>query len=150
MKKLITKLYASLFCISVGLSLGLTFNVEAGIFVYDGWEGPRNWYWRDRGVGGFKIETNEQARLGTRSIRIQLDHTTTEPWNYRSELACGAHGLQDAHDYAWVGTEYWYGLSVYLPDGFKCDSGDEIIMQFHGTPDFHLGNVIGGVCPAEA
>ena len=38
-----------------------------------------------------------------------------------------------------VGHEYWYGFSIYLPESYVPDGIWEIVAQWHGVPDFDLG-----------
>jgi len=40
---------------------------------------------------------------------------------------------------AQIGGEYWYGFSIYLPDSYVPDRCWEIVAQWHGVPDFDLG-----------
>jgi len=35
--------------------------------------------------------------------------------------------------------EYWYGFSIYLPKSYVPDDCGEIVAQWHGRPDFDLG-----------
>ncbi|MBN1125540.1 MAG: polysaccharide lyase [Sedimentisphaerales bacterium] len=38
-----------------------------------------------------------------------------------------------------VGKEYWYGFSIYLPGDYLPDKIWEIVAQWHGVPDFDIG-----------
>jgi hypothetical protein len=34
-----------------------------------------------------------------------------------------------------IGSEYWYGFSIFIPDNWATDSSGEILAQWHNTPD---------------
>lgn len=38
-----------------------------------------------------------------------------------------------------MGSEYWYGFSIYLPSNWVEDTAPEIVTQWHDLPDFWLG-----------
>ena len=38
-----------------------------------------------------------------------------------------------------VGEEYWYGFSIFLPKDYVADNIWEIVAQWHGVPDFDIG-----------
>ncbi len=38
-----------------------------------------------------------------------------------------------------IGREYWYSFRIYFPDDWEFDKSKEIITQWHGNPDFELG-----------
>ena len=38
-----------------------------------------------------------------------------------------------------IGNEYWYGFSTFLPEPFPDSETWEVIAQWHGTPDFDIG-----------
>ncbi len=41
--------------------------------------------------------------------------------------------------YATIGNEYWYGFSIFLSEGFANNDNWEHVAQWHGTPDFDIG-----------
>ena len=38
-----------------------------------------------------------------------------------------------------MGEEYWYGFSIFLPEGFVVNNDWEILAQWHGYPDKNIG-----------
>lgn len=43
-----------------------------------------------------------------------------------------------------VGNEYWYGFSIFLPEPFEVNSKWEVVANWHGRPDFDIGEVFAG------
>ena len=85
-------------------------------------------------LGGFKVSgipptaTSEiLPRVGTHCMKSQL-----EPGEKRSEVKV-------YKGYATIGKEHWYGFSVFLPEGFAINDNWEAVAQWHGTPDFGIG-----------
>jgi hypothetical protein len=69
------------------------------------------------------------ARAGTRAMRTSLDRRKDRV-AYRTEVS-GPHSD--------VGKEYWYGFSIFLPQDYQPDRIWEIVAQWHGVPDFDVG-----------
>ncbi|MBN1361484.1 MAG: polysaccharide lyase [Sedimentisphaerales bacterium] len=83
-----------------------------------------------RPSGNTPTVANHPIRAGRRAMRTSLDrHNDTVP--YRTEVS-GPH--------ADVGKEYWYGFSIFLPDDYVPDGIWEIVAQWHGVPDFDIGD----------
>lgn len=75
--------------------------------------------------------TAERARSGSHAQRASLDRHN-DPVSYRTE------SVPDGQTFE-VGDEVWYGFSIYLPDDYVADPVWEIPAQWHGRPDFDLG-----------
>ncbi len=73
--------------------------------------------------------TTEIVRAGKYAMKSVLDRKRSKI-SYRTEVS--GPGSE-------VGKEYWYGFSIYLPDAYKPDNIWEIVAQWHGVPDFKLG-----------
>ena len=89
-------------------------------------------------ITGFRVSGNpstvvqDPVRSGHYSLESSLDRNTDDV-PYRTELTA----IVDPHPN--VGDEEWYGFSIYLPDSYIPDSISEIAAQWHGVPDFDLG-----------
>jgi len=71
--------------------------------------------------------TSSLPRAGTYAMESWID-----PGEKRSEVTRG--------EVANVGEEYWYGFSIFLPEGYIVnDVSYEILAQWHGRPDFDIG-----------
>lgn len=66
-------------------------------------------------------------------MRTSLDRLSDEV-SYRTEVSDHARRPQ-----VQIGGEYWYGFSIYLPEDYVADAIWEIVAQWHGRPDFDLG-----------
>ena len=74
------------------------------------------------------------------ALKISL-HRFKDEVSYRSEMGPknlpapyfkkGKHGV--------IGAEYWYSFRIFFPKEWKFDQEREIIAQWHGMPDFELG-----------
>jgi len=86
-------------------------------------------------LSGWKISGNSPSiatsptRSGKYAMKTSLDrHKDKVP--YRTELS----GPRSK-----VGGEYWYGFSIFLPKDYVTDNIWEIVAQWHGVPDFDIG-----------
>ncbi|KKL77000.1 hypothetical protein LCGC14_2039260, partial [marine sediment metagenome] len=83
-------------------------------------------------LGDFKVSglsptaTSSLSRVGTYAMESYL-----EPGENRSEVS----GVGTTN----VGGEYWYGFSIFLPEGFVVNNDWEILAQWHGYPDKDIG-----------
>ncbi|KKN36243.1 hypothetical protein LCGC14_0775730 [marine sediment metagenome] len=82
--------------------------------------------WRINGLTP-TVTSEILARVGTKCMKSHLLAGET-----RSEVRMP--GLLNA-----VGNEYWYGFSVYLPEPFETNSAWEHVANWHGYPDFGIG-----------
>lgn len=73
--------------------------------------------------------TTEIVRSGKYAMKSVLDRWHSKV-SYRTEVS--GPGSE-------VGKEYWYGFSIYLPKDYKPDKIWEIVAQWHGVPDFNIG-----------
>jgi hypothetical protein len=69
------------------------------------------------------------TRAGKYAMKTSLDRHKDKV-AYRTEVS--GPGSQ-------VGKEYWYGFSIFLPDDYVPDKVWEIVAQWHGVPDFKIG-----------
>lgn len=75
------------------------------------------------------------VRSGGRAFRFELNHTDPLVSNsYRTEIRAYQESAKDP-----IGSERWYGLSIYLPAGYDDDDTIEVVGQWHATPDQNLG-----------
>ncbi|MBW2525647.1 MAG: polysaccharide lyase, partial [Deltaproteobacteria bacterium] len=81
--------------------------------------------------GNSPTVTDERSRAGTYAMRTSLDRYV-DTVAFRTEVV--PHGQTFE-----VGDEVWYGFSIYLPDDYVADPVWEIPAQWHGRPDFDLG-----------
>jgi hypothetical protein len=81
--------------------------------------------------GNSPTVTTERTRAGDYAMRTSLDRYN-DPVSYRTEI------VPDDQTFN-VGDEVWYGFSIYLPDEYVADSVWEITAQWHGRPDFDIG-----------
>lgn len=73
--------------------------------------------------------TSSPTRAGKYAMKTSLDrHKDKVP--YRTEVS--GPGSE-------VGKEYWYGFSIFLPADYVPDKIWEIVAQWHGVPDFRIG-----------
>ena len=88
-----------------------------------------------RDLTGWKISGNapkitaQPTRAGKHAMRTSLDRHKDKV-AYRTEVS--GPGSQ-------VGKEYWYGFSIFLPTDYVPDNVWEIVAQWHGVPDFKIG-----------
>ena len=79
--------------------------------------------------GNTPTVTTSPTRVGKFAMKTSLDRQKDKV-PYRTEVS----GPR-----ADVGKEYWYGFSIYLPNDYPADRVWEIVAQWHGSPDFNLG-----------
>jgi hypothetical protein len=73
--------------------------------------------------------TAEPTRAGRYAMKTLLDRHKDKV-AYRTEVSGPGSEL---------GKEYWYGFSIFLPDDYAADKVWEIVSQWHGVPDFKIG-----------
>ena len=73
--------------------------------------------------------TNRPVRAGQYAMKTLLNRNKDKV-SYRTEVS--GPGSE-------VGKEYWYGFSILLPDDYVPDKVWEIVAQWHGVPDFKIG-----------
>jgi len=73
--------------------------------------------------------TNRPTRAGRYAMKTLLDRNKDKV-PYRTEVSGPGSN---------VGKEYWYGFSILLPDDYVPDKVWEIVAQWHGVPDFKIG-----------
>ncbi len=73
--------------------------------------------------------TGALARAGRQAMQTSLDRDRDRV-SYRTEVSGPG---------ADVGKEYWYGFSILLPEDYQPDGIWEIVAQWHGVPDFDIG-----------
>ena len=73
--------------------------------------------------------TTDPIRAGKYAMKTVLDRHKDKV-SYRTEVS-GPGSKVDG--------EYWYGFSIFLPDDYIPDSIWEIVAQWHGVPDFDMG-----------
>jgi hypothetical protein len=97
------------------------------LFTEDFETGHFSSYWR---VSGNSPQIDSTlARSGKFSMKTVLDRDTSAI-AHRTELA----GPEATMHY-----EYWYGFSIYLPESYLKDKIWEVVAQWHGQPDFDIG-----------
>jgi len=77
---------------------------------------------------------DQPARIGEHAVRFE----------WRRENSGESNTSKKAHLWAPMtpepSVERWWGFSMYIPsDGGQADSKGEILVQWHGVPDFDLG-----------
>jgi hypothetical protein len=80
--------------------------------------------------GKCPIVTEKIAYNGKHSLKVDVDYYDSYN-NYRTELQ--EEGFANYDDV------FWYNFSIYLPESYKTDSVWEVVAQWHGYPDFGLG-----------
>lgn len=80
------------------------------------------------------VVVDDPVRAGEHAMRFE----------WRRENSGESNTSKKAHLWAWrapdTSVERWWGFSMYLPgDGMQADSKGEILVQWHGVPDYHLG-----------
>jgi hypothetical protein len=98
-----------------------------GLIFSSDFENPELKGWR--GSGNSPIIARGLARAGKHAMRTSLDRSKDQ-CTYRTEVS----GPR-----ADIGKEYWYGLSILLPEDYVPDRVWEIVAQWHGVPDFQAG-----------
>lgn len=134
------------FCATINMFLGNSMSAHAELlFVGDFEHGPialtrenpaSPWY--SSGNVPTVVKASEPVRHGTYAVKSVLDRETN-PGSYRAEIVPKEMGTSGAFRFD-IGQEYWIGLSTYMPSDWGVDTkSGEIIWQFHGVPDFDLG-----------
>lgn len=77
--------------------------------------------------GNTPVVSTEVARAGKYSMKSVLDRQNSRI-SFRTEV----HALTPK---PLLQQEYWYGFSIYLPDGYASDPVWEVVAQWHDTPD---------------
>jgi len=86
-------------------------------------------------LSGWRISGNSPSvvsspvRAGKHAMKTVLDRYKSKVC-YRTEVS--GPGSK-------VGEEYWYGFSIFLPKDYAADRVWEIVAQWHGSPDFKIG-----------
>ncbi len=80
--------------------------------------------------GNAPTVVDHPTRAGRHAMQTSLNRRN-DPVPYRTEVS-GPH--------AEVGGEYWYGFSIMLPEDYVPDGIWEIVAQWHGVPDFDIGD----------
>ncbi len=108
--------------------------VAVPLLLEEGFENKQTLYdaewWGRSGNDNGRI-SHEVAREGEASARFEV--ALTEDGDFRSEVASGKNHPCLRHYL--IGEEYWYGISI-LPDAsLSVSPYEEIVFQFHSTPD---------------
>jgi len=111
-----------------GMAVCETRNEEALIFIGDFETGDMTGF---HPSGNSPAVTTSPVRFGNYSMRSSLERWV-DPVSYRTEAVPDD---QDTH----VGDELWYGISIFLPDEYVADPIWELVTQWHGRPDFDIG-----------
>ncbi len=82
--------------------------------------------------GNAPTVTDTRVRMGRYAMRSSLDRFN-DPVSYRTEVVALETPKTMVRD------DMWYGFSVFLPDSYVSDPVWEIVAQWHGRPDFDLG-----------
>jgi hypothetical protein len=116
-------------CMIMGVFMGAANETESGdklLFLGDFEKGDLSGW---RISGNSPTITSFPTRAGKYAMKTSLDrHKDKVP--YRTEVS-GPRGE--------VGEEYWYGFSIFLPKDYVTDNIWEIVAQWHGSPDFDIG-----------
>ena len=90
-------------------------------------------------LGGFKtsgipptVTSEILARVGTHCMKSHLAVGET-----RAEVSMPSKIKA-------VGNEYWYGFSIFLPKPFPVNTAWESVVNWHGRPDFDIGEGFHG------
>ena len=73
--------------------------------------------------------TTSPTRTGKYAMKTSLDRHNDKV-AYRTEVSGPGSDLDK---------EYWYGFSIFLPEDYVPDKIWEIVAQWHGVPDFKIG-----------
>ncbi len=113
--------------------------VQAPLF-YDGFEGGSLDQFVTVGCCSYSatVVHNSVSRRGRSAARIELRASDSLVGaSHRSELRVMSGSIVGG-----VGSERWYGLSIYVPNSWKVDSNPhdyQILAQWHNLPDVQLG-----------
>ncbi len=101
------------------------------LLLEEGWEGileRGRWARSGNDWGDNYQRVQSPIRAGDWSLRFSLDRFK-DPVNFRSELR-----LKQPAEF-FIGEEYWFGWSMFLPENWIDDPGNnDIITQWHGRP----------------
>ena len=81
------------------------------------------------------VSAPEPVRHGRFAMKSVLDRAKS-PVSYRTEVI---PRVDNKRNHPRMGEDYWYGFSIYFPDDWVEDNVWEIVAQWHGVPDKHLG-----------
>jgi hypothetical protein len=127
---LVTKVFLiAISCMIMEVSMGGANETEAGdelLFLGDFEKGDLSGW---RISGNSPTVTSSPTRAGRYAMKTSLDRHKDKV-SYRTEVS--GPGSK-------VGGEYWYGFSIFLPEDYVTDSIWEIVAQWHGVPDFDIG-----------
>lgn len=112
----------------IALRLTATARQRVGLLFESDFESGDLKGWRPS--GNTPTVVDHPVRAGRYAMKTSLDRRN-DPVSYRTEVS-GPH--------ADVGKEYWYGFSIMLPDDYVPDRIWEIVAQWHGVPDFDIGD----------
>ncbi|MBL0701336.1 MAG: heparin lyase I family protein [Desulfosarcina sp.] len=122
------------------LFLIINSHAHAEIIFYDGFENqiipygqPGN-VWKPVNVDSGTI-VQSSARYGQSSLGLTLNYDDNWGQNPSSELSL----LKAGAKYTRIGGEYWYRISIYLPENFQSSGNSTILLQFFPVPDTDLG-----------
>jgi hypothetical protein len=139
-KKLLIPLIASSF---ISGSLGLNIAHGAALPFVDGFENRSLDKWRHSGMRA--TLANSPTRSGNYAVQFSIDRNKGKN-AYRSELA-----IKKGKGQFKMGQEYWIGASIFIPNNWVEDSNyGDIVLQWHGVPDAHLGEGWSGRNPPLA
>lgn len=111
----------------IALRVGRRKRERKGLMFMSDFEDARLKDWR--GSGNVPVVARGPARAGKQALKTSLDRDK-DTCSYRTEVS----GPR-----AEIGKEYWYGFSIFLPDDYVPDRIWEIVAQWHGVPDFDVG-----------
>ena len=82
------------------------------------------------------------VRAGQYAARFELRSDDPEVFDggMRSEVMPSSNDNYSGKFFDPVGSERWYGFSIFLPDDWVEDIAPEIVAQWHAQPDFNLGD----------
>ena len=80
--------------------------------------------------GNYPTITTSPVRAGNYAMKTYLHYKNSQD-NYRTEVY-----LKQKDN---IGDHYWYGFSIFLPNDYIVDNVWEIVAQWHGVPDFDIG-----------
>lgn len=75
---------------------------------------------------------NSPTRVGTYAVKFTLNRN--DPL-----VKKGKRAELKRYGVSRMGSEYWYGFSIYLPNDWIEDREGEIVTQWHDNPDFWFG-----------
>jgi len=90
--------------------------------------------WYKSGNPPVVVTVPEPVRFGRYAMKSVLDRLNS-PVYYRTEVVPDL----DEDKLPKIGEEYWYGFSIYFPKEWVEDNVWEIVAQWHGRPDFDIG-----------